>query len=103
MAFIKGSEKPDEIIVLSAHLDHVGTDKDGATKYSYQSKAAQSCVRAQKTEAAKKLAEADSILEETEDIATWKELKAEAKELLDSKCELPEGLETFETAEECVS
>lgn len=29
VAFIKGSEKPDEIIVLSAHLDHVGTDKDG--------------------------------------------------------------------------
>ncbi len=29
VAFIKGSEKPDEIIVISAHLDHVGTDKDG--------------------------------------------------------------------------
>lgn len=29
VAFIKGSEKPDEIIVLSAHLDHVGVDKDG--------------------------------------------------------------------------
>ena len=29
LAFIKGSEKPDEIIVLSAHYDHVGTDKDG--------------------------------------------------------------------------
>jgi Zn-dependent M28 family amino/carboxypeptidase len=29
LAFIKGSEFPDEIIVLSAHLDHVGTDKDG--------------------------------------------------------------------------
>ncbi len=28
VAFIKGSEKPDEILVLSAHLDHVGT-KDG--------------------------------------------------------------------------
>jgi Zn-dependent M28 family amino/carboxypeptidase len=25
-AFIKGSEKPDEIIVLSAHLDHVGVN-----------------------------------------------------------------------------
>ena len=24
LAFIKGSEKPEEIIVLSAHLDHVG-------------------------------------------------------------------------------
>lgn len=29
VAFIKGSEKPDEIIVISAHLDHVGTDKKG--------------------------------------------------------------------------
>ncbi|GAB5400114.1 MAG: M28 family metallopeptidase [Aureisphaera sp.] len=28
VAFIKGSEKPDEIIVLSAHYDHVGT-RDG--------------------------------------------------------------------------
>jgi hypothetical protein len=25
LAFIKGSEKPDEIIVISAHLDHLGT------------------------------------------------------------------------------
>ncbi len=29
VAYIKGSEKPDEVIVISAHLDHVGTDKDG--------------------------------------------------------------------------
>tara|TARA_R110002124_G_scaffold227889_2_gene393248 strand:- start:109 stop:1131 length:1023 start_codon:yes stop_codon:yes gene_type:complete len=29
VAFIKGSEKPDEIIVVSAHLDHVGVDKEG--------------------------------------------------------------------------
>ena len=29
VAYIKGSEKPDELIVLSAHLDHVGTDEDG--------------------------------------------------------------------------
>ncbi len=29
IAFIKGSEKPDEIIVISAHLDHVGMDNDG--------------------------------------------------------------------------
>ncbi|MBX2826583.1 MAG: M20/M25/M40 family metallo-hydrolase [Flavobacteriaceae bacterium] len=28
VAFIKGSEKPDEVIVLSAHYDHVGT-RDG--------------------------------------------------------------------------
>ena len=28
LAFIKGSEKPDEIIVISAHYDHVG-EKDG--------------------------------------------------------------------------
>jgi len=29
LAYIKGSEKPDELIVISAHLDHVGTDKEG--------------------------------------------------------------------------
>lgn len=29
LAFIKGSEKPDEIIVISAHLDHVGMDDEG--------------------------------------------------------------------------
>ncbi len=29
VAFIKGSEKPDEIIVISAHYDHVGLDKAG--------------------------------------------------------------------------
>lgn len=27
-AFIKGSEKPDEILVISAHYDHVGTKND---------------------------------------------------------------------------
>lgn len=29
VAYIEGSEKPDEVIILTAHLDHVGTDKDG--------------------------------------------------------------------------
>ncbi|WP_026451926.1 M28 family metallopeptidase [Aequorivita capsosiphonis] len=29
IAYIKGSEKPDEVIVISAHLDHVGIDKNG--------------------------------------------------------------------------
>jgi Zn-dependent M28 family amino/carboxypeptidase len=29
VAFIKGSEKPDEILVISAHYDHLGMDKDG--------------------------------------------------------------------------
>lgn len=29
IAFIKGSEKPDEVIVISAHLDHVGMDNEG--------------------------------------------------------------------------
>ncbi len=29
VAFIRGSEKPDEIIVLSAHYDHVGKRDDG--------------------------------------------------------------------------
>src|SRR5690606_34626144 len=29
LAFIKGSEKPDEIVIISAHLDHVGKDAEG--------------------------------------------------------------------------
>ncbi|MBV1923823.1 MAG: M28 family peptidase [Flavobacteriaceae bacterium] len=29
LGFIKGSEKPEEVIVISAHYDHVGVDKDG--------------------------------------------------------------------------
>lgn len=29
VAFIKGSEKPDEIIVISAHLDHIGVSQNG--------------------------------------------------------------------------
>ncbi|WP_353778653.1 M28 family peptidase [Winogradskyella sp. 3972H.M.0a.05] len=28
VAFIEGSEKPDEIVVISAHLDHVGVDEN---------------------------------------------------------------------------
>ena len=29
LAYIKGSEKPDEVIVISSHLDHLGISKDG--------------------------------------------------------------------------
>ncbi|MCK0131067.1 M28 family metallopeptidase [Flavobacteriaceae bacterium F08102] len=29
VAFIKGSEKPDEYIVISSHLDHIGINNDG--------------------------------------------------------------------------
>ncbi len=29
IAYIKGSEKPDEIVIISAHLDHVGMDDQG--------------------------------------------------------------------------
>ncbi|GGE11720.1 M28 family metallopeptidase [Psychroflexus salis] len=29
LAFIEGSEKPEEIVVLTAHYDHVGVDEDG--------------------------------------------------------------------------
>ncbi|WP_034040350.1 M28 family metallopeptidase [Wocania ichthyoenteri] len=29
VAFIKGSEKPDEIVVISAHLDHIGVSQNG--------------------------------------------------------------------------
>lgn len=33
VAIIKGSEKPDECIVISAHLDHIGTTSDGRINY----------------------------------------------------------------------
>ena len=29
LAYIKGTEKPEEIVVISAHYDHIGIDKDG--------------------------------------------------------------------------
>ncbi len=29
VAYIKGSEKPDEIVIISAHLDHIGISKNG--------------------------------------------------------------------------
>lgn len=29
LAYIKGSEKPEEVIVISAHLDHMGIDNEG--------------------------------------------------------------------------
>ncbi|WP_373017528.1 M28 family peptidase [Muriicola sp.] len=30
VAYIKGSEKPDEYIVISSHLDHIGVSRDGS-------------------------------------------------------------------------
>ncbi|MDG1729764.1 MAG: M28 family metallopeptidase [Algibacter sp.] len=30
IAYIKGSEKPDEVIIISAHLDHIGISDNGA-------------------------------------------------------------------------
>ncbi len=29
LAYIKGSEKPDEIVIISAHLDHIGISRSG--------------------------------------------------------------------------
>ncbi|CAM3366168.1 M28 family metallopeptidase [Aequorivita lipolytica] len=29
LAFIEGSEKPEEVVIISAHLDHVGMDNNG--------------------------------------------------------------------------
>ena len=29
LAYIEGSEKPDEVLVISAHLDHIGISKNG--------------------------------------------------------------------------
>lgn len=33
LAFVKGSEKPDEVVIISAHLDHLGIDKEGNAYY----------------------------------------------------------------------
>lgn len=33
LAFIKGTEKPDEIIIISSHLDHLGVSKNGKIHY----------------------------------------------------------------------
>jgi len=33
LAFIKGTEKPNEIIIISAHLDHLGINDDGQINY----------------------------------------------------------------------
>lgn len=33
LAFIEGSEKPDEILIISAHLDHLGILDDGSINY----------------------------------------------------------------------
>lgn len=30
LAYIKGSEKPDEVVIISAHLDHIGISGNGA-------------------------------------------------------------------------
>ena len=33
MAYIEGSEKPEEVIIISAHLDHLGINENGAIYY----------------------------------------------------------------------
>lgn len=33
LAFIEGSEKPDEVIIISAHLDHLGISENGEIHY----------------------------------------------------------------------
>jgi len=33
IAYIKGSDKPEEVVIISAHLDHLGRSKNGAINY----------------------------------------------------------------------
>nr|WP_242203772.1 M28 family peptidase [Aestuariivivens insulae] len=33
LAYIEGTEKPDELIIISAHLDHLGIEKNGKVNY----------------------------------------------------------------------
>ena len=77
------------------HFGTVGKDDDGNPKYAYQSKPAQAIVRATKKQVAEMLDKADAVLEETEDIEQWKELKAEAAALEAEKQPLPDDIEIF--------
>jgi len=81
----------------------VGKDEKGDQKYGYQSKLAASIVRARKTKAAEMLKAADEALEENEDIAAWKEAKAEAAEYESEKVAIQDTEydgESWETIEE---
>jgi len=65
----------------------VGKDDEGNVKYSYQSKLGAACQRKAKTELANAISEADEQLEVDEDVAAWKEAKAEAVKASEEKCE----------------
>ena len=78
----------------------MGKDEDGNIKYSYQSKEAQKCIRERKKEVEKMNAEAEAQLDETGDVDAWREAKSEIAEYAESKCELPEGIEAYDTAED---
>ena len=56
----------------------VGKDDNGATKYSYQSKAGAAATRKAKTTLDNAIKDADEQLEVDEDVASWKSAKAEA-------------------------
>ena len=80
----------------------VGKDDEGNIKYSYQSKAGAKIMRDKKSELAKALTQADEDLEETEDIAAWKQAKADAKTEYDAPVESTEGYETAEELKEAL-
>ncbi len=81
----------------------LGKDDEGNVKYSYQSKAAQKCIRERKKQVAEMVAQADAELEETEDLDAWKAAKSEIAEFEAQKCECPEDVPCYDTAEELLA
>ncbi len=60
VAFIKGSEKPDEYVVLSSHLDHIGISRDGSINNGADDDGSGSVALLEIAEAFQKAAEAGS-------------------------------------------
>lgn len=79
----------------------VGKDeKTGDTKYGYQSKAGAAAARLSKATLAKAITEADEQLEVDEDVAAWKQAKADAVRASDIKAEYDGESELIATYEE---
>lgn len=75
----------------------LGKDDKGEVKYAYQSKEGAKLARKAKAEFEEAIASADLALEETEDIAEWKQAKLDAKAEFEADVVSELG---FETAEE---
>lgn len=84
----------------------VGKDDNGATKYSYQSKAGAAATRKAKTTLENAIKDADEQLEVDEDVAAWKSAKAEAVTASEVKADYDGEstlIATYEDAKEAVA